>query len=187
MRRQRTDRLSPPFRRGVRRGAGTAALALAAALAAACAGPAASHGRDPVAAARRVLAVDFGGRHGDLRGDRLARWPARAGRELARLPGLASIAPTARAEFARPATLAADARSLAAHELERRPDPSRLSLPTAQRLGQHLADDLAAALGLFGTWDHPLDEIDDRRHRTRFDDDRPEATLWQRLRRRLGL
>lgn len=33
----------------------------------------------------------------------------------------------------------------------------------------------------------PLDEIDDARHRTDPLDDRPEATLWQRIRRRLHL
>lgn len=158
------------------------------ALSAACATkPPTRLGHDPIAGLQRVLAVDFGVHHGERRGDALARWPKRATHELQRLPGAEPFARAAGAEFARPAKLTDDARALVARELRRRPDPTHLVLPTVHRLAEHLADDIDLLSTLFGTWNHPLGEIDDRRHRTRFDDDRPEATLVERILRRLRL
>ncbi|MBL8730703.1 MAG: hypothetical protein JNM25_19955 [Planctomycetes bacterium] len=46
---------------------------------------------------------------------------------------------------------------------------------------------LAATARLLGVDRRPLGEIDDQRHRTDPDDDRPEAGLWRRLVRRLRL
>ncbi len=46
---------------------------------------------------------------------------------------------------------------------------------------------VAAAAQLLGIDEAPLGEIDDRRHRTDPDDDHPEASLWQRIARRLRL
>ena len=53
-------------------------------------------------------------------------------------------------------------------------------------LTREVADDGDALLRF--VWpDQPLGELDDRRHRTRYDDDHPEATILQRLQRRLRL
>jgi hypothetical protein len=76
---------------------------------------------------------------------------------------------------------------ITAAELHRRPNPKALQLPTPHELGQDIADDIEVSLLVVGPWHRPMGEIDDRRHRTRYDDDSPEATWWQRIKRRLRL
>jgi len=79
--------------------------------------------------------------------------------------------------------------SLATTEIERplyvrSPDYLRLS---PDRIARDVADDTAKLPAVFGLDRRPLGEIDDREHRTDPHDDRPEATLWQRIARRLRL
>jgi len=70
--------------------------------------------------------------------------------------------------------------------LERAEIPIQLR-PSADRWAGQVADCLALLPTLFGFDHRMLGEPSDREHRTDPHDDRPEATLWQRLSRRLGL
>jgi hypothetical protein len=163
-----------------------AALAAAAVLAACVHAPRIDE-RGMLASARHVLSIDFDASHAARRAGNLARWPGRVGDELRRAPDVVALPAAAADEFARPATLVAAAGSLTANELHRRPNPAALQLPTPHQLGQQVADDLETSLLVVGPWHRPMGEIDDRRHRTRYDDDSPEATWWQRIKRRLRL
>ncbi|MFY9343753.1 MAG: hypothetical protein WAT39_14790, partial [Planctomycetota bacterium] len=83
--------------------------------------------------------------------------------------------------------LASRATGLATTESERRPRLPFPPLATPRSFGR----DLIAGLGTLpalGRLERPvLGEIDDRMHRTDPHDDHPEASLWQRFRRRLWL
>jgi hypothetical protein len=142
-----------------------AALAISLALAAAaCSAPRES-------APRRARALDA--------------LPAAAASELARTGRLARAGSIAGAETQRLPALLDTAHAVGAAELARRPQPLRL-VPTARRLGQDVADGLVTGWQLLAGR-RPLGEPDDREHRTDPTDERPEATWWQRVRRRLWL
>jgi hypothetical protein len=115
--------------------------------------------------------------------------------ELAHEPEpAAGIAETSRdllqTEATRVASVAPDAERIAVAELTRRPSSRTVDevlLDEPERVA-HLVDDARTDLPVLLVIAHrPLGEIDDKRHRTDPDDDRPEATMWQRIARRLGL
>lgn len=128
--------------------------------------------------------------------------PAAIGNDLHTIAGHAGDA--ARGELARGSDLPDRLGEAAGHELDRGrrvptavhalgSEAERLGPATAaaRGLAARLAGDPIAALavapavtGLDRPW---LSEPDDRRHRTDPADDRPEPTLWERLRRRLRL
>ena len=105
---------------------------------------------------------------------RTARIAPTAGRILADEPGrLAEIAPRTK--------------SIAADELARIPSAAHVATVLFPSPPARPAEDIRrVARRLLGT-EAFLGEIDDVRHRTDPDDDHPEKSLWQRLRRRLWL
>jgi hypothetical protein len=149
---------------------------------AACAGQ--PRHRSPLAAAGRVLAIDFDQRRVAHVGALPERLHTGASSELARVGDLPPPAPLVANETTRLVDASRTAKHLAANEASRRPNLPDVVLPDAGTFGQALADALADLPALL--WPRrPMGEIDDRRHRTDPADDRPEASLWQRLRRRL--
>ena len=160
-------------------------VALAAtAVATACVQPPQVDERGAFASARQVLAIDFGRQSAPRRQQRLRRWPDFANRELRRAAQLTSPRNSLGGELARSKRLTATAVTIAADDLRRRPDRSQVPLPSWPRLAQNLSNGLDQAFRLLGS-PHPLGEIDDHRHRTDYRDNRPEASWWTRLRRRL--
>ncbi|MBL8754526.1 MAG: hypothetical protein JNK15_14575 [Planctomycetes bacterium] len=140
--------------------------------------------RSPIAAAERVLAVEFGPRRATAFGMLPERVRAGGNRELRRLGSLPAPTATLAAEAERVPAAARDLRGLAKAEAARRPHVPDGVLPDAKTVGQALADGLADLPALL--WPRrPLAEIDDARHRTDPNDRRPETSFWQRLRRRL--
>jgi len=162
------------------------AAAVFATLLAGCVSDAARDDRGPLRGARRLLALDSTSRDGSPRAGSLKKLPHALEDELRR-PTAWFDGPVRPARAARRARSAVDQLALGARsELMRRPHaPTRL-LPDAQEVERDLADDLELGLRFLGPGDRPLGDISDPVHRTDHRDQRPELTLWQRLRRRLG-
>jgi len=135
--------------------------------------------------ARRILALDFSAPKTAANVDRLTGLPASLQDELLRPQAWRSEGRVLRDEGKRAAAVPAQLRAGAAFELGRRPTAAGRMLPDLHKWEQDLADDLDLSMRLLGTSRHPMGEISDREHRTDPNDDRPELTFWQRLRRRL--
>ncbi len=146
--------------------------------------------RDGLTGVKRVLAPDFEVNHAARRANGLSRLG----------PGIVAEAQRAGRLTATPTTLVEhDARAVAAlpHRLVNLAalDLARgaaaptqaVRLVVPNHFAEHLANDLAEVPVWFGLAHRPFGELDDRRHRTDPYDDRPEASLWTRLRRRLWL
>jgi len=141
--------------------------------------------RGALAGARRILAMDFSKQAASRRADELARWQRWLGKEFRRRP---SASPSGvKKELYRTESLFDTGLAIASPELRRRPRDLTFWLPKQGEFAEDVANDLDLAVWMLGTTRRPMGEIDDRMHRTRPDDNRPEASLWQRLRRRLRL
>ena len=141
-----------------------------------------------LASARRLLAVEASPRAARRKIGELTYWRRQLAAEASRLPRLARRpGPPLRDEFGRVARLSGRARELADAARRRLPPNVGVLLPDPAELGRELAEDTAFVMLMFGAGKRPLGEYDDREHRTDFRDDRPEATLWQRIARRLRL
>jgi hypothetical protein len=165
-------------------------LVAAATVAAACAAPRDDRRPSPIDGMQRVLAIDLSPRALTRRGDRLARVGPALRAELACGDVADDGAALVAGEVRRTGDAVDAAGDLAGAELERRPNvaaTARVVLPPPHELGQDVADVLGKLLAMLGLERRPLGEIDDRMHRTDPSDRRPEATWWQRLRRRLWL
>ena len=169
----RTPRLSPA----------AALLSLAAAGCIHAPDPAAS---GPLSSARRLLAREFSPAAAEASIQTLGKLPGALTRELTRPAKWRLQRATASDALRRAGGVAQRLAGGVAHELARRPALDQ-AIPDLHAFEQDMADDLDLSMKLLGTSLHPLAEPDDRRHRTDPSDDRPEATFWQRLRRRLRL
>lgn len=153
----------------------------------ACSAPDDDRRRSALQSATRVLAIDFSPQAASRRTASWSRLPAAVGNETARLGDAVATTAAVAPELRRVDALQADTTSLLADELGRRPAMPDLLLPSAAEFGQDLADDLDLfTTGVFGRH-RPMPEIDDVRHRTDPHDERPEASWWARIRRRLWL
>lgn len=151
----------------------------------ACAAPP-GRPHSPVTSAQRVLAIDFAPAVVARRSQALQRLPAHVAGEAGRAGQLAHVPAAAASEMTRVAKAPPRAAALAGDELARRPDLTTV-VPSPDKLGQRLSDDLGAMPAYLGIRHRPLREIDDREHRTDPDDDRPEKSMWERISRRLVL
>lgn len=162
-----------------------AMLALVAATA--CSAPSNDRRRTAWQSAQRVLGIDLGDTAMTRRVERLERLPAMFTKEWHRTAGIAGeLSAAVPDEGARLTAAVRRAETWWSAEARRRPHVPAPVLPTAYAFGQELADDLQH-LGELLTGPRPLPEIEDRDHRTDPQDTHPEATWWQRLRRRLWL
>ncbi len=141
----------------------------------------------PLAAAQRVLAIDFGPQAFGRRLDGLQRAPGALAGEVRRTASLWAELPAVEPELARASVARQRLGDLAGREAARRPDAAADVARLPQRWTQDLVEALANAPYVLGLHRRPLGERDDRQHRTDPDDQRPEATLWQRIARRLRL
>jgi hypothetical protein len=163
-------------------------LVLVPVLAAACVSPDAEWRHEPAAGLERVLAVDLAPAAASRRQQRLALVPRALAAETQRLGGAErAAAAIAGAEVDRVAAARTTGTAVVQNELARRPHLPAGLVPGAFRAGQDVADGLVLVGGALVPPRRPLPEIDDVPHRTDPDDARPEATWWQRLRRRLRL
>ena len=142
--------------------------------------------RGPLSSARRLLAREFSPTVTAARVETLGEVPGALSRELTRPAKWRLESASASETLRRAGGVAKQLAGGAAHELARRPTLDQ-AIPDLRAFEQDMADDLALSMKLLGTSLHPLAETSDRRHRTDPSDDRPEATFWQRLRRRLRL
>ena len=161
------------------------AFAAATALATACVSEPTPDEQGPMVSARRILALDFSAPKTAARVDRLTELPAAMQDELLRPEAWRSEERVLRDEVQRATAVPGQLRAGATAELGRRPTAFGRMLPDLHKWEQDLADDLDLSMRLLGTSRHPMGEISDREHRTDPNDDRPELTFWQRLRRRL--
>lgn len=153
----------------------------------ACSAPSSDRRRTAWQSAQRVLGIDLSDTAMARRVERLEKLPAMFTREWHRTAGIADeLASAVPDESARLTAATGRAKAWLLAEERRRPHVPATVLPTAHAFGQALADDVAL-LGTLLTGPRPLPEIDDRAHRTDPEDAHPEATWWQRLRRRLWL
>lgn len=152
---------------------------------AACSAPDASRRPSPLQSAERILKMDLAPTAID-RSDRLRQLPTLLAHEAERVGNVASPALASR-ETARLPHLVDTSTRLAAAERNRSPAAPAWLLPSATTNSRNLADGTVHAAELVFGNHRALGELDDRRHRTDPDDARPEATWWQRLRRRLWL
>ncbi len=152
----------------------------------ACAGLHAPRERSPLAGIARVLALDLSSAAASRRAASLSRVGAFATGDVRQWQPLHTPNALLAAEGERPRQALDDLGGLVQGELARRPTVPEPLLPSGPAFGQHLADGAFTA-GTLVIPTRPLPEIDDRRHRTDPNDDRPEASWWQRLRRRLRL
>lgn len=161
-------------------------LCLAGLLLAACAA-APDDERGPLAAARRVLAIDFGPRANEQRSVAWQRLRAAVQSESTRAGSL----PLPSALLAAEGQRTAHARSTAATTVglvARRPRPVPGALrPDPAQWAAGLVDALAALPAVLRLEQRAMGEATDRRHRTDPNDERPETSLLRRLVRRLGL
>jgi hypothetical protein len=147
--------------------------------------------RGPRPGAEQVLAREFG----PEALQRTARSWRRLGRgvaeELAQWPGPDPVVhdrPSLTAtELGRATTVATRTRAMVAAELARRPQPALAPLRSPLAVARDLTAGLVAIPRLLGFWHRPMPERDDRSRRIDPHDDTPEATVWRRLARRLGL
>lgn len=154
--------------------------------AAACSAPDDHRRRTPLQGVTRVLDLDFSARAQSRTAASLARLPGGVVHETQRLGTLPNPASAAGSELGRLGPLTRNATRQLGDELARRPELPDRVLPSAVDFGQALADGLVD-VGAVVVGQRPLPEFDDRRHRHDPHDMRPEATWWQRLRRRLWL
>ena len=159
--------------------------AAAAALATSCVSEPNPDEQGPMVSARRVLALDFGAPKTAARVDRLTGLPETLQDELLRPEAWHNDERVLHDELQRVTAVPGRLRAGATAELGRRPTAADRMLPDLHKWEQDLADDLDLSMRLLGTSQHPMGEISDREHRTDPNDDRPELTFWQRLRRRL--
>ena len=140
----------------------------------------------PLASAQRLLAREFGAGVTSSRLARLSELPGTMTDELTRVSRWQHGGRDWTSELRRPSGVATGLRDAAGAELSRAPSLER-AWPNLRALEQDMANDLDLVTKLIGTSLHPLGEISDREHRTDPNDQRPEQTFWQRLRRRLRL
>ena len=152
----------------------------------ACSAPDADRRGSPMHSLERVLAIDWSERSASRRAATWTRLPSALRHEVERVHAVDAKLQAVPSELQRSQHLGATATRVLAGEVGRRPHLPEPVLPTAAEFGQNLADTLAN-LPLWLSSRHPLGEINDREHRTNPHDLQPEATLWQRLRRRLWL
>jgi len=139
--------------------------------------------------AGHVFASDFSVAGWKHRSDGFARAVAAVPGEVDRVQRLEPLATAiAHSTVQRAVLVPQHAMTLVTTEAAR---PAHLRSPDFTRLGpDRIAHDVAEALAgvpmLLGFDRRPLGEWDDREHRTDPHDDRPEATLWRRVARRLG-
>lgn len=165
-------------------------VAISTCLLAGCFSPPERGDQSPPARVARVLDADWSVAGWNTRCEAFARSWAALGPELQRverLPihaaGLATGAPAALGAV--PARAAAAlAGELTRLEHLRVPAPLRLH---PEAWAQQAASALAVLPYLLGFDRRPLGEPSDREHRTDLHDERPEATFWQRIGRRLPL
>lgn len=147
--------------------------------------------RSALAGAQRVLALDFGRSAANRRMGTVGKLPGLAGAEMKRARDLLTLGPrtpirqSVSSELKRTRTLSSRATGVFAEEWQRRPHWPAGVVPTAFQFSRNTANNLDSAAMLLGFDHRPLGEISDKRHRTDHRDVRPEATFWQRLRRRL--
>lgn len=142
---------------------------------------------------QRVLALDFGRQVTGQRVQRLRRLPSVFGGEMKRarhLLGLDGSNPLPRVagrEMKR--TLNLTSRTLEAFATELRRQPHQLDgvIPSSFEFSRNTANNLDTAMRFFGIGKRIMPEITDKEHRTSHRDNRPERTLWQRIRRRLPI
>lgn len=142
---------------------------------------------DFVHESHRLTAVDMGLASSARRLTNLTHRLAAAPAELSRLGNLWQARPLVAAELRRGARMPAKAASLAGTDLARQPRLPTGLLRRPADYAHDLAEDLVTTAQLLQGSHHPLAEISDRRHRTSPDDDRPELSWIDRIRRRLRL
>jgi hypothetical protein len=160
------------------------ATALLAAALSGCRAPTRSTSGDPVAGAQKLLALEFSQRQLVDLEQKFDAGPGWLQRELLRIDRTHAAKTIGNGMLRRSRRIDERAGELFARETRRRPHVPTLYPPmTPQRVVDGV--DRTAEFLLFGH--DPLGEPSDRRHRTELDDDRDEATFWQRIRRRLRL
>lgn len=153
----------------------------------ACVTPPERGSRGALSSAQRLMASEFGLQATSERIDRLAaapgallgslRWPTAWSDERRALPR----------ELERAVSLPEHIVDGALKEIRRRPRRAGWWSAAVIDWEQDLANDLDLSMRLLATSPRPLGETSDRVHRVDPADDRPEATFWERLSRRLGL
>lgn len=143
--------------------------------------------RGPMATAQRMLALDFGQRAAERQSLAWRRLRGAVGAEAQRAGDLPSPGSALAAELQRSGEARAAAAATGA-VVARTPRPLPKSLRTdPAQWAADLVDAFAALPAVLRLEDRAMGEPSDRRHRTDPADDRPEATLAQRLARRLRL
>lgn len=143
--------------------------------------------RGPLATAQRMLALDFGPRATARQQLAWQRLRGVVGAEAARAGELPSPSTTLAAELQRvDDARAAAAATVAVVARKPRPVPKQLRTDPAQWAAD-LVEALATLPAALHLESRAMGEANDRRHRTDPTDDRPEASLAQRLARRLRL
>lgn len=152
--------------------------------------PDGTEARTPTAKLQRVFASDLSIAGWQHRSEGFSRLGPALGAEAARVERFAPSVGSMTTGFTTDATDLPDgiAQLVGAEvgHLQRAQVPAQLR-PSADRWAGQVADCLALLPVMFGFDRRMLGEPSDREHRTDPHDDRPEATLWQRLSRRLGL
>jgi len=147
--------------------------------------------RSVLAGTQRVLALDFGRKATSRRMSTLRQLPRMAGIEMKRARDLlalnknTTLARAAGNELQRTRHLSSQATGVFASEWKRRPKWPTGVVPTAFEFSRNTANNLDGAIMFLGFDKRPMGELSDKRHRTDHRDVQPEATLWERLRRRL--
>ncbi|MDA7936419.1 hypothetical protein N9B90_00600 [bacterium] len=141
--------------------------------------------------AQRVLALEFGVSAAGSRQARLTSLPSAVASEITRASKSLgqnhehSVGSAIGSEFRRVGRVADLGAQFFGAELTRHPHKFDGVWPSSFEFEQNTADGFQTAVWLLGPSQHALGEISDYKHRTDHDDKRPEATFWQRLRRRL--
>lgn len=148
--------------------------------------------RGPIATAQRMLALDFSPRAAERQSLAWQRLRASVGTEAQRAGRLPSPTSVLAAELQRSGrsceAAAATVAAATVAVMARKPRPLPKALRTDPAQWAACLVDALAALPAALRLEHPaMSEPTDRRHRTDPGDDRPEATLAQRLARRLRL
>lgn len=156
-------------------------------LTAACSAPEPDRRHTALQSAAAVLAIDFSPAAVHRRSASWARLPSAMRTEFSRAGELTEPVGAVAPELHRVNDLRSTAGAIAGDELARRPAVPEHLRRWGSTLGQNLADDMVEMATAVMGRHRAMPEIDDRRHRTDPHDDHPEATVWQRLRRRLWL
>jgi hypothetical protein len=143
--------------------------------------------RGPLSTAQRMLAIDFGPQAAAKQSRAWQRVRGVVGAEAPRAGALPAPTTVLAAELRR-ASQARIAAATTAAGIARKPRPVPKDLRTdPAQWAAGIVDVLAALPAALRLEQRAMNEPNDRRHRTDPFDDRPEATLVQRLWRRLGL